>query len=128
MREIATRIFTMPANANGAGDIFGGWLVAQMDLAGAMIAAKKAKGRVVTVAINDVLFHQPVFVGDLLCLYVDVVKLGKSSITVEVEVEAERAGGHIESVTSAKLVYVAIDENRKPVPVFEKVKGSETEL
>ncbi len=128
MREIATRIFTMPANANGAGDIFGGWLVAQMDLAGAMIAAKKAKGRVVTVAINDVLFHQPVFVGDLLCLYVDVVKLGRSSITVEVEVEAERAGGQIESVTSARLVYVAIDENRKPVPVFEKVKGSETEL
>jgi len=118
----------MPANANGAGDIFGGWLVAQMDLAGAMIAVKKAKGRVVTVAINDVLFHQPVFVGDLLCLYVDVVKLGKSSITVEVEVEAERAGGQIESVTSARLVYVAIDENRKPVPVFEKVKGSETEL
>jgi acyl-CoA thioesterase YciA len=126
MREIATRIFTMPANANGAGDIFGGWLVAQMDLAGAMIAVKKARGRVVTVAINDVLFHQPVFVGDLLCLYVDVVKLGNSSITVDVEVEAERAGGQIESVTSARLVYVAIDENRKPLPVFGKVKGSET--
>lgn len=106
----------MPADANHTGDIFGGWIMAQVDLAGAVPAMRVAKGRVATVAVNSFVFKQPVFVGDIVSLYAQVVRVGRTSITVSVEVYAQHRstveGGA--KVTEAVLTYVAVDDDRRP--------------
>ena len=113
------RVMAMPADANADGDVFGGWIMAQVDLAGSLPAVRRAHGRVATVAVNSFSFKQPVFVGDLLSLYAKVVKAGNTSVTVTVEVFAERGGDLSQAVkvTEATLTYVAIDENRRPRPL-----------
>lgn len=110
------RIMPMPADANMHGDVFGGWIMAQVDIAGAIPAARRANGRVATVAVNSFVFKHPVFVGDLLTFYADIIKIGKTSITVSVEVYAERnlLQAEIVRVTEAVLTYVATDGERKP--------------
>jgi len=110
------RVMPMPSDANVYGDVFGGWIMAQVDIAGSLPATKRANGRVATIAVNSFLFKHPVFVGDLLSFYADIVKVGKTSITVNVEVYAERnrLQAEVVKVTEATLTYVATDENRKP--------------
>ena len=109
----------MPADANQNGDIFGGWIMAQADIAGGTLAGRLARGRIATVAVNSFLFKQPVQIGDLLSFYVDLVRIGNTSITVNVEVYAERGrtDAKIVKVTEATLAYVAIDAKGKPRPV-----------
>jgi acyl-CoA thioesterase YciA len=113
------RLMPMPADANVHGDVFGGWIMAQVDIAGSLPAVKRANGRVATIAVNSFLFKQPVFVGDLLSFYADVVKVGTTSVTVQVEVYAERQrlNAEVVKVTEATLTYVATDEFRKPRPL-----------
>ena len=115
-RQLVLRVMPMPADANGNGDIFGGWIMAQVDLAGAVLPARIAKGRIVTVAVNQFIFKQPVSVSDLLSFYAKVERIGKTSVTVNVEVYAERnpANLHVVKVTEANLTYVAIDRDGKP--------------
>src|SRR5438477_9534859 len=118
-RQLVMRVMPMPADANGNGDIFGGWIMAQVDLAGAVLPARIAKGRIATVAVNEFVFKQPVSMGDLLSFYARVERIGKTSITVHVEVYAERnpADLHVVKVTEANLTYVAIDHEGKPRPI-----------
>ena len=113
------RVMPMPADANIHGDVFGGWIMANADVAGAIPAARRANGRVATVAVTSFLFKNPVFVGDLLSFYARVLKTGHSSITVEVEVYAERnrLQSEVVKVTEATLVYVATDAERRPRPL-----------
>ncbi|OGS97964.1 MAG: acyl-CoA thioesterase [Gallionellales bacterium RIFCSPLOWO2_12_FULL_59_22] len=115
-REPTLRVAAMPSDANYAGDIFGGWLMGQVDLAGSIPALHRAKGRVVTVAVNSFQFKQPVFVGDIVSFYAEIIKTGRTSITVDVAVYAQRdpAKPTCVKVTEATLTYVAVDENRKP--------------
>ena len=110
------RVMPMPADANIHGDMFGGWIMAQVDIAGAIPAVRRANGRVGTVAVNSFIFKQPVFVGDLLSFYAKIVKTGRTSITVNVEVYAERnrLQSEIVKVTEATLTYVATGEDRRP--------------
>jgi acyl-CoA thioesterase YciA len=110
------RVVPMPADANVHGDIFGGWIMAQVDLAGGVLASQRARGRVATVAVNSFLFKQPVFVGDLLSFYADIVRVGNTSITVNVEVYAQRNPADIEvvKVTEATLTFVATGADRRP--------------
>ena len=112
-RHLAMRTMPMPADANGNGDIFGGWIMAQVDIAGAVLPARIAKGRIATVAVNQFVFKQPVSMGDLLSFYARVERIGKTSVTVNVEVYAERdpANLHVVKVTEANLTYVAIDRD-----------------
>jgi acyl-CoA thioesterase YciA len=113
------RVMPMPADANIHGDVFGGWIMAQVDIAGAVPAARRANGRVATVAVTSFQFKNAVFVGDLLSFYAHVLKTGTTSITVEVEVYAERMRLETEvvKVTEATLVYVATGADRKPRPL-----------
>jgi acyl-CoA thioesterase YciA len=115
----ALRVMPSPADANIYGDVFGGWIMAQVDVAGSLPAARRANGRVATVAVNSFIFKHPVFVGDLLSFYVDIVKVGRTSITVEVEVYAERnrLQSDVVKVTEATLTYVATGADRRPRPV-----------
>ena len=117
--ELVLRVMPLPADVNGNGDIFGGWLMAQMDLAGAVLPSRIAKGRIATVAVNEFIFKQPVSVGDLVSFYARVVRVGTTSITVHVEVFAERNPANLQvvKVTEASLTYVAIDSQGKPRPV-----------
>jgi acyl-CoA thioesterase YciA len=117
--ELVMRVMPLPADANANGDIFGGWIMAQVDLAGAVLPARIARGRIATVAVNEFVFKQPVSVGDLLSFYARVLKVGRTSITVQVVVHAERnpADLHVVKVTEAKLTYVAIDANGQPRPL-----------
>ena len=110
------RVMPMPADANVHGDVFGGWIMAQVDIAGSLPAVRRANGRVATIAVNSFLFKHPVFVGDLLSFYANIVKVGNTSITVNVEVYAERNRLQSETVkvTEATLTYVATDAARKP--------------
>lgn len=110
------RVMPMPADANIHGDVFGGWIMAQVDIAGALPAVRRANGRVGTVAVNSFVFKQPVFVGDLLSFYAKIVKTGRTSVTVNVEVYAERnrLQSDIVKVTEATLTYVATGEDRRP--------------
>jgi len=110
------RVAPMPRDSNQTGDIFGGWIMAQVDIAGSIPAMRLAKGRVATVAVNSFVFKQPVFVGDLVSFYAEVVRVGRTSITVNVEVYAQHKPEREEvvKVTEATLTYVAVDENRKP--------------
>lgn len=115
-REPTLRVIPLPADANHTGDIFGGWIMAQVDLAGAVPAVRLARGRVATVAVNSFAFKQPVFVGDVVSFYAEVVRVGRTSITVSVEVYAQRRPEReiCVKVTEAVLTYVAVDDNRKP--------------
>jgi len=118
-RQPALRVVPRPADTNAGGDIFGGWILAQIDLAGSIPAHRRAGGRVVTVAMESVQFHEPVFVGDLVSCYADIVRTGRTSITVQVEVVAERhrSGRELIKVTEATVTYVAIDDQRRPRPL-----------
>jgi acyl-CoA thioesterase YciA len=113
------RVMPMPADANIHGDVFGGWIMAHVDVAGAIPAARRANGRVATIAVTSFLFKNPVFVGDLLSFYAHVLKTGRTSITVDVEVFAERnrLQAEVVKVTEATLVYVATDADRRPRPL-----------
>jgi acyl-CoA thioesterase YciA len=115
-QELVLKVIPMPADCNANGDIFGGWVMAQVDLAGAVLPARHARGRFATVAVNEFIFKQPVRVGDILSFFSRVVKLGNTSITVSVEVFAERWNGQGQyiKVTQATLTYVAIDKDGKP--------------
>ena len=114
--ELVLKVIPMPADCNANGDIFGGWVMAQVDLAGSVIPARYAKGRQATVAVNEFVFKQPVRLGDILSFYASLVRVGRTSVTVKVEVFAERfkAQGEYIKVTEATLTYVAIDENGRP--------------
>ncbi|MHB8534868.1 MAG: acyl-CoA thioesterase [Sulfuricaulis sp.] len=121
-RHVTLRLVPMIKDTNAAGDVFGGWVMSQVDIAGSIVAVRRARGRVVTVAVNAFHFVAPVFVNDLVSLYAKVVKVGTTSITVDVEVYAERGlrsakPGEVVKVTEAVLTYVAVDENRKKRPV-----------
>ena len=115
-RQLVLRVMPMPADANGNGDIFGGWIMAQVDIAGAVLPARIAKGRIVTVAVNEFIFKQPVSISDLLSFYAKVERIGRTSVTVNVEVYAERNPANLQvvKVTEANLTYVAIDKDGKP--------------
>ena len=113
---LVLRVMPMPADANPNGDIFGGWIMAQVDLAGAVLPARVARGRIVTVAVNQFVFKQPVSVGDLLSFYARVERIGRTSVTVHVVVYAERnpADPVVVKVTEANLTYVAINMDGSP--------------
>ena len=115
-KELVLKVIPMPADCNANGDIFGGWVMAQVDLAGSVLPARRAQGRMATVAVNEFIFKQPVRIGDLLSFYSEITRVGRTSITVRVEVYAERMRfqGAYTKVTEAQLTYVAIDENGKP--------------
>ncbi len=112
-------VVPMPSDSNQHGDIFGGWLMSQVDIAGGVAAARRARGRVATVAVNSFTFKQPVLIGDVVLFYSEVVKVGRTSITVDVEVYAQRNPAVLETVkiTEATLTYVATDQQRRPRPV-----------
>lgn len=114
--ELVLKVIPMPADCNQNGDIFGGWVMAHVDLAGAVIPARLAGGRIATVAVNEFIFKQPVRVGDILSFFSKTTRIGRTSITVKVEVYAERfrAQGRYIKVTEALLTYVAIDELGRP--------------
>jgi acyl-CoA thioesterase YciA len=115
-REPTIRVAAMPSDANYTGDMFGGWLMGQVDIAGSIPALHRAKGRVATVAVNTFVFKQPIFVGDVVSFYTRIMKVGNTSITVEVEVYAQRdpAKPTCVKVTEATLTYVAVGDDRKP--------------
>jgi len=110
------RVVPMPADANAHGDVFGGWIMAQVDIGGAIRAARRAQGRVATVAVNSFVFKEPVLVGDILSIYARILRTGRTSVTVDVAAYAERMGaaGSVVKVTEATLVYVATDAQRRP--------------
>ena len=118
-RELVLKVIPMPADTNGNGDIFGGWVMAQVDLAGSVLPARYVRGRMATVAVNQFIFKQPVRVGDILSFFSHVTRIGNTSITVQVEVFAERfsAQGQYVKVTEASLTYVAIDNEGRPRPI-----------
>ncbi|MEK1947509.1 MAG: acyl-CoA thioesterase [Ensifer adhaerens] len=119
--ELTLRTLAMPADANAAGDIFGGWVMTQMDLSCGIRAAERARGRVVTAAVKEMAFALPIKIGDTLCIYTDVVKVGRTSMTLKVEAWAQRYLSHLmEKVTDAIFVMVALDENGKPKAVPEE--------
>jgi acyl-CoA thioesterase YciA len=114
--ELVLKVIPMPADCNANGDIFGGWVMAQVDLAGSVIPARYTQGRMATVAVNEFIFKQPVRVGDILSFFSKVSRVGRTSITVKVEVYAERfrSQGKYIKVTEASVTYVAIDDQGKP--------------
>ena len=117
-RELVIRVVAMPADTNSSGDIFGGWLLSQMDLAAWVCARKLTPHRLVTVALNEVIFHRPVNVGDCVLCYARVEKIGRTSITVHIDALVERNDGSAEEqVTQGRFTLVAIGEDRKPVPL-----------
>ena len=118
-RELVLKVIPMPADCNANGDIFGGWVMAQVDLAGSVLPARVIRGRMATVAVNQFIFKQPVRVGDICSFFASVQKVGRTSVTVDVEVFTERFGaqGVWVKVTEACLTYVAIDEYGKPTPI-----------
>ena len=123
--QLVLRTVPMPADTNYAGDIFGGWIMSQVDMAGSIPAMRRARGRIATVAVNSFVFKQPVFVGDLVSFYAEIIKVGRTSITVDVTVYAQRGvreGGEeiCIKVTEAVLTYVALDNNRRPRVVPEE--------
>jgi acyl-CoA thioesterase YciA len=118
-KQPALRVVPMPADANQNGDIFGGWIMAQVDIAGGTLAGRVARGRVATVAVKEFVFKQPVQIGDVLSFYADVLHIGTTSITIDVAVYAERRPSDptVVKVTEATLTYVAIDRDGRPRPV-----------
>ena len=118
--ELSIRTLAIPADANPSGDIFGGWLVSQMDIAASMTASQRSHGRVATVAIDAMSFELPVFVGDIVCVYTEIVRIGRTSMTIHVEAWAlrDRIGKRVK-VTEGQFTFVAIDENRNPQPISD---------
>ena len=123
-KQPSLRTIAMPADANPAGDIFGGWIMAQMDLAGAIHASYEVKGRLVTVAVESMNFHLPVFIGDQLSCYCDTTRTGTTSISIHIEAWVRRRNSDVEllKVTEASYTFVSIDQDRKPIPI-KKHKG-----
>ena len=116
--ELTLRTLAMPADTNAAGDIFGGWVMAQMDLACGIRAAERAKGRVVTVAVEKMIFAKPMKVGDTLSIYADITRVGRTSMTLSLEAWAQRYLSDVmEKVTHADFVMVALDQQGKPAPI-----------
>jgi acyl-CoA thioesterase YciA len=115
-RHATLRVVAMPSDCNYTGDVFGGWIMAQVDIAGSIPAVHRARGRVATVAVNSFVFKQPLFMGDLVSFYADIVKVGRTSITVDVEVYAQRdpVKPTCVKVTEATLTYVAVGDDRRP--------------
>jgi acyl-CoA thioesterase YciA len=115
-QDLVLKVIPMPGDCNANGDIFGGWVMAQVDLAGSVLPARYTQGRMATVAVNEFIFKQPVRVGDILSFFSKVVRIGRTSITVKVEVFAERfrTQGTYIKVTEALVTYVAIDEQGRP--------------
>jgi acyl-CoA thioesterase YciA len=122
-QELVLKVIPMPGDCNANGDIFGGWVMAHVDLAGAVVPARYAGGRMATVAVNEFVFKHPVRVGDILSFFAKLTRIGRTSITVKIEVFAERFGSQNEytKVTEASLTYVAIDEDGKPREVPRKL-------
>ncbi len=122
-QEPVLRVMPMPADVNAAGDVFGGWVMAQVDIAGAIPAMRRARGRIATVAVNSFLFKQPISVGDVVSFYAAIVNTGRTSITVDVQVFAERNPAHpiVVKVTEATLTYVCLnpDGSKREVPAPE---------
>ncbi len=118
-KELVLKVMPMPADCNANGDIFGGWVMAQVDLAGSVLPARLARGRIATVAVNEFIFKHPVRVGDLLSFYAGVERIGKTSMQIKVEVYAEqiRQQGRYIKVTEALLTFVAIDDQGRPRPL-----------
>jgi len=125
-KELVLKVIPMPADCNANGDIFGGWVMAQVDLAGSVVPARYVDGRLATVAVNQFIFKQPVKVGDILSFFSSVTRIGNTSITVQVEVYAERfrAQGRYIKVTQASLTYVAIDDFGKPRKIAKADAGA----
>ncbi|HLU36616.1 MAG TPA: acyl-CoA thioesterase [Thermomicrobiales bacterium] len=116
--ELVIRVVAMPADTNSSGDIFGGWLLSQMDLAAWVSARRLTPHRLATVALDSVVFHRPVYVGDCVLCYATVEKIGRTSVTIHINAMVERKdGGDIEQVTEGRFVLVAIGDDRKPVPI-----------
>jgi acyl-CoA thioesterase YciA len=116
--ELAARALAMPADTNPSGDIFGGWIMSMMDAAGAITATRHAGTRVVTVAATDMAFLRPVKVGDVVCCYTDAAQIGRTSISLHIEVWVLREGrGERVKVTSAEFTYVALDAQGQPMPI-----------
>jgi len=115
-KELVLKVIPLPADSNANGDIFGGWVMAQVDLAGSVLPARHTRGRMATVAVKEFVFKQPVRVGDILSFYAEVTRIGRTSVTVDVEVYAERfhTQGQFVKVTQATLTYVAIDDHGRP--------------
>lgn len=120
--ELVLKVIPMPADCNANGDIFGGWVMAQVDLAGSVIPARHTQGRMATVAVNEFIFKQPVRVGDILSFFSEVTRIGRTSVTVKVEVFAERfrSQGSYIKVTEASVTYVAIDDQGRPREIIKK--------
>ena len=114
--DLAIRVMATPADTNPSGDIFGGWLMSQVDIAGSIIARRRAQGRIVTVAVDSFQFRNPVFVGDVISCYAKITRIGKTSLTINVRAFAERQGKshNTHLVTEADLTYVAVDDQRRP--------------
>ena len=121
-KELVLKVIPMPADCNANGDIFGGWVMAQVDLAGSVIPARHTQGRMATVAVNEFIFKQPVRVGDILSFFSEVTRIGRTSVTVKVEVFAERfrSQGSYIKVTEASVTYVAIDDQGRPREIAKK--------
>lgn len=118
--ELAVRTLAMPADTNPNGDIFGGWVLSQMDIAGAIVAGKRAQGRTVTISLEAMKFHRPVHVGDVLCCYAEILKVGRTSMQIKIEAWAMRNfDPERVMVTEGLFTYVAIDDERRPRPVPE---------
>lgn len=119
--ELSLRTLAMPADTNPSGDIFGGWLLAQMDIAGGLAAKQRSRGRVATIGITAMTFHKPVFVGDVVCCYTHILKVGTTSMTIQVQAWALRDAfpGERVKVTEGTFTFVAIGADRKPRPVDE---------
>jgi acyl-CoA thioesterase YciA len=115
-KDPTLRVVPMPADANHNGDIFGGWVMSQVDIAGGVAAARRARGRVATVAVNSFVFKQPVLVGDVVSFFSEIIRVGRTSVTVDVQVYAQRNPGKMicVKVTEACLTYVAVGADRRP--------------
>ena len=122
--ELTVRLIAMPADTNANGDSFGGWVLSQMDQAGGIAAVERAQGRVVTIAVEAMTFIRPVKVGDVLCVYTSVDRVGRTSMKIHIEAWARRFRTHVrEKVTDAYFTFVAIDENGRPRPVPPAPEG-----
>jgi acyl-CoA thioesterase YciA len=122
MKKLTIQVVAMPADTNPSGDVFGGWILSQMDLAGGVYCRRKVKGRVVAVAIDSTTFKLPVFVGDTLCCYVSLIKIGRTSIKVHIEawVNREYESGNQVNVTEGDFTYVKVDDKRNPLVIDDK--------
>lgn len=117
-KELVIKVVAMPCDTNPDGDMFGGWILSQMDLAAYLHARKLSHTKIVTVAIDNIVFHRPVLVGDCLICYATIEKIGRTSIAVKIDAMVERKEGHKqETVTEGRFTFVAIGADRKPVPV-----------